>query len=57
MNENEEEYSDERMISFFQNHSQDSPQEFISALVKDVKDYTAATPQSDDITSLILKRV
>ena len=56
MNSAEEEYSEERMISFFQNHSQDSPQEFISALVKDVKDYTGATPQSDDITSMILKR-
>jgi serine phosphatase RsbU (regulator of sigma subunit) len=56
MNENEEEYSDERMISFFQNHSENSPKEFISALVKDVKDYTGNTPQSDDITSLILKR-
>jgi len=56
MNENEEEYSDERMIGFFQNHSQDSPQEFISALVKDVKEYAGAVPQSDDITALILKK-
>jgi serine phosphatase RsbU (regulator of sigma subunit) len=56
MNENEEEYSDERMISFFQNHSQNSPKKFISALVKDVKDYAGANPQSDDITALILKR-
>jgi sigma-B regulation protein RsbU (phosphoserine phosphatase) len=56
MNEKEEEYSDERMISFFQNHSQNSPNDFISALVKDVKDYAGAVPQSDDITALILKR-
>jgi len=56
MNANEEEYSDERMISFFQNHSQNSPQEFISALVKDVKDHAGAVPQSDDITALILKK-
>lgn len=56
MNENEEEYSDERMLSFFQNYSQNFPQEIISALVKDVKEYAGAVPQSDDITALILKR-
>ena len=56
MNENEEEYSDERMIKFFKEHSQNSSEKFINALVKDVKDYTGDAQQSDDITTLILKR-
>ena len=56
MNENEEEYSDEKMINFFIKHSEKPSQEFIKALVKDVKEYSGTAPQSDDITSLILKR-
>lgn len=56
MNEKEEEYSDEKMLNFFLNHSQKSSQEFINALVKDVKDYAGTTLQSDDITAMILKR-
>jgi len=56
MNENEEEYSDEKMIFFFKSHSENTAEEFISALVKDVKGYTGAAPQSDDITALYLSR-
>jgi sigma-B regulation protein RsbU (phosphoserine phosphatase) len=56
MNENEEEYSDEKMINFLLNHSQSSSKDFIDALVKDVQDYAGAAPQSDDITAVILKR-
>jgi phosphoserine phosphatase RsbU/P len=56
MNENEEEYSDKKMIDFFIKHSEKHSQEFIKALVKDVKNYAGTTPQSDDITALILKK-
>jgi len=56
MNEKEEEYSDEKMINFFTKYSENPSQEFISALVKDVKEYSGITPQSDDITAMILKR-
>lgn len=56
MNEKEEEYTDEKMISFFQINSHITSQEFINALVNDVKNHSGATPQSDDITALILKR-
>ena len=56
MNENEEEYSDEKMIKFFLTHSEKPSQEFINALVKDVKEYSGTAPQSDDITAIILKR-
>jgi serine phosphatase RsbU (regulator of sigma subunit) len=56
MNEKEEEYSDEKMINFFVEHSNKSSEDFINAMVSDVKDYVGNTPQSDDITALILKR-
>lgn len=57
MNEKEEEYSDEKMISFFQNNSHIPSKDFINALVNDVKDHTGAAPQSDDITAIILKKL
>ena len=57
MNENEEEYSDDRMINFFKNYSDKPTEEFIIQLVKDVKTYAGLAQQSDDITSLILKRI
>lgn len=57
MNLNEEEYSDERMIKFFKNHSDKPPKEFISLIVEDVKNYAGKAVQSDDITAMILKRV
>ena len=56
MNEKEEEYTDEKMIKFFLTHSEKPSQEFINALVKDVKEYSGTAPQSDDITAIILKR-
>jgi len=56
MNENEEEYSDEKMIKFYLNHSKNSAKDFIDDLVNDVKGYTGSTLQSDDITAVILKR-
>jgi serine phosphatase RsbU (regulator of sigma subunit) len=56
MNENEEEYSDEKMFNFFQNHAESSAKDFIDDLVNDVKDYAGAAQQSDDITAIILKR-
>jgi serine phosphatase RsbU (regulator of sigma subunit) len=56
MNENEEEYSDEKMINFFQNHAESPAKDFIDDLVNDVKDYTGSALQSDDITAIILKR-
>ena len=57
MNENEEEYSDEKMFNFFQNHAESSAKDFIDDLVKDVKEYSGTALQSDDITAIILKRI
>jgi sigma-B regulation protein RsbU (phosphoserine phosphatase) len=56
MNEKEEEFSDEKMIDFFKQHSNKSSDEFISAIVRDVKDHAGTAMQSDDITAMILKR-
>jgi len=56
MNENEEEYSDEKMIKFFLDNSESPSIDFINALVKDVKEYSGTALQSDDITAIILKR-
>jgi serine phosphatase RsbU (regulator of sigma subunit) len=56
MNENEEEYSDERMIEFLTEQCENPPEEFIDRLVKDVKAYAGTAQQSDDITALYLKR-
>ncbi len=56
MNEKEEEYSDEKMIKYFIEHSDKTSDEFIKSMVNDVKDYVGITPQSDDITAIILKK-
>lgn len=57
MNVNDEEYSDEKMLNFFKFNSDYSPAVFIDLMVKDVKQYTASVPQSDDITLMFLKRI
>lgn len=56
MNLNEEEYSDQRMIDFFKKNSERPVDEFINHIVADVKKYAGEAEQSDDITSMILKR-
>ena len=57
MNTDEEEYSDDRMFDFFKNNSGLSSEEFIDAIVKDVRQHVGTANQSDDITCLILKRI
>ena len=57
MNINEEEYSDERMLKFLKNNSEKSPANFIALIVGDVKSHVGTAQQSDDITSLFLKRI
>lgn len=56
MNENNEEYSDERLELFFLNNKPDKAESFIENLMNDIKKHTADTPQSDDITALYLIR-
>ena len=57
MNKDEVEYSDERMIEFFLNNSDKPAPDFIDGIVSDVGIYVKGEPQSDDITSMILKRI
>ncbi|MBU1098198.1 MAG: PP2C family protein-serine/threonine phosphatase [Bacteroidetes bacterium] len=54
MNENEEEYSDERLEEFIEKYQFPKSSELIDALVHDVKSHTRECPQSDDITALYL---
>jgi phosphoserine phosphatase RsbU/P len=56
MNSAEEEYSETRMIDFFKDNSEQPVNEFIKLIVDDVKSFTKEAEQSDDITSMILKR-
>lgn len=56
MNENEEEYSDERLEKFCVDNCFHSSDKFINELVADVRSFTKDTPQSDDITALYLIR-
>ena len=57
MNIIDEEYSDDRMIDFVKDHSNEDPQQFIKMIVEDVKKFTDEAQQSDDITSIYLKRL
>ena len=57
MNINFEEYTDEKMIGFFKKNANLAPTEYIKAIVADVKAHVGEAEQSDDITSLFLKRI
>ena len=57
MNLNEEEYTDERMIDLLKINSEKNPLDFINVIVEDVKNHVGEAKQSDDITSLFLKRI
>jgi sigma-B regulation protein RsbU (phosphoserine phosphatase) len=56
MNINEAEYSDERMVEFLKKYSNENSTEFIKLIVEDVKRFAREVPQSDDITSLFIKK-
>ncbi|MBA4251747.1 MAG: hypothetical protein C0425_03750 [Chlorobiaceae bacterium] len=56
MDENDVEYSDQRLESFFLDNEITKAKTFISSLISDVKKHTADTLQSDDITALYLRR-
>lgn len=56
MNEDEEEYSDEKMEEFFLNNKTETAQEYVEKIVSDVKSFAGSAEQSDDITALYLIR-
>ncbi len=57
MNENEEEYSDERMINFLKNNNEKSTNDFVNDLVGDIKSHVGTAHQSDDITILVVNKI
>ena len=56
MDEDDEEYSDERLENFCIENCYHDSNVFIDKLVSDVRSFTKDTPQSDDITALYLIR-
>ena len=50
MNENSEEYTDERFIDFIKNNKSLTSDEFINALLDDLNDHKGNAEQHDDIT-------
>lgn len=57
MNEHEEEYGEDRLKNVISKHLSDPPDVIIDNILSEVKKYTGDTPQSDDMTLMILKRV
>ena len=56
MDSEDEEYSDQRLESFFLSENPAKAKSFIENLMADIKTHTKNTPQSDDITALYLSR-
>jgi len=56
MDEEENEYTDERLQKFYAYNTPEKASMFIDELVADVRSHTKETPQSDDITALYLIR-
>jgi len=56
MNENEEEYGEERLKELISNHIGESPDKIIENILSDVKMFVGKAPQWDDMTLLIIKR-
>lgn len=54
-NETGELFGDDRLFDCINNIKKTSPQEIASEIKNTIKEYTASTPQSDDITMLIFK--
>lgn len=56
MNENNEEYGEERLQKVMQTHLDQSPDIIINKIINDVRDFTKETQQSDDMTLMLIKR-
>lgn len=55
MNKDGEEFSDEKLEKLVISSSQLSAQEVIDKIIQEVKLFTQGTPQSDDITAMVIK--
>jgi len=55
MNENKEQYGEDRLLSLIRENGSLSPQEFIDELNEDISRFTGNEPQNDDITVVSIK--
>ncbi len=55
MNENREQYGEERLLKLMKESGGRSPQEFIDSLSEDIDRFTGEYPQNDDITVVAFK--
>ena len=57
MNEAGEEYGEERFLKVLLQHRQETAEDILHAVIKDVRRFTGEAPLSDDLTLVVLKRV
>src|SRR3954454_7862005 len=55
MNSESEEFTDDRLIACANAHFQETPQQVLDALLKDVHAFCAGEPQSDDVTAVLVR--
>lgn len=56
MNENQEEFSDERLEELIEKNSTLTARELSAKILNDVKNFSSGVPQFDDITLMVIKR-
>jgi sigma-B regulation protein RsbU (phosphoserine phosphatase) len=57
INANDEEYGEERLAALFVNHRSDTAQRLIDEIVSAVKAHAIGSPQTDDMTLLVIKGI
>ena len=55
MNEKGEEFTDDRLIACVTKHIGEGPQQVLDALLADVKEFVGDSPQSDDVTAVMVR--
>jgi sigma-B regulation protein RsbU (phosphoserine phosphatase) len=57
MNENNEEFGEDKLIELINIHQKKSSKEITDEIISNVKEHSANSPQFDDITLMVIKRV
>jgi len=55
MNDQREQYGEDRLLALIKAHGRKSPDKFIDILNEDIRDFTGGYPQNDDITVVAVK--
>lgn len=55
MDKNHNEFSDERLQAYLQTSAHSSSKEIIKGMIEEVKKFTDGAPQSDDMTTMVIK--